>query len=188
VTPTFTITLQTPITPVSVQAGSTGQGVIDVNPVNGYTGTVTLSCSSVNPVVVSPPVCSFTPPTVTLPGSPSSTLKINTIGPTTQITQNSEARRYYALLLPIPVLALLGVGRGKRLRILGLSVLLLAGAMTLLMPACGTSTTPNQTNSSTLITPNGTYTFTVTGVDANGVSASNTTSTVTMSVTTATTN
>jgi hypothetical protein len=51
----------------------------------------------------------------------------------------------------------------------------MSGAL-FLMPACGNSsgtstTTPNG------VTPNNTYTFTVTGVDANGVISSNTSST-----------
>ncbi len=188
VTPTFTITLQQPITPTSVPAGSAGKGTINVNPVNGYTGNVTLSCSSVNPVVVSPPVCAFNPAIVNVPATTSSTLLINTIGPLTPITQTNGARGYYAFLLPLPMLALLGAGaRRTKLRLWGFLLLLLASAMILLMPACGTTTTPTPITNTSLITPNGTYTFTVTGVDANGISASNTTSTVTLSVTTATT-
>jgi hypothetical protein len=64
-------------------------------------------------------------------------------------------------------------------------------ALVLLVPACSTTTTPHTVTDSELITPNGTYTFTVTGVDADGNAASNissgATSSVTMSVTAATT-
>ena len=93
------------------------------------------------------------------------------------------------------MLALVGVGAaagGKRSRktwgLLGLFVL--SGTL-LLMPACGntntTTTTPNG------VTPNNTYTFTISGVDANGVVSSNagagsTNPTVSLAVTTATTN
>lgn len=193
VTPTFTITLQRAISPTSVSAGSAGTGFINVNPVNGYTGTITLSCSSVTPVVVSPPVCSFSPSNITFSGSTSSatsTLTISTIGPLTPITQRSGLRGYYAIFVPLPMLVLLGAcACGKKLRVCGLFLLLLTSAMILLMPACSTPSTPNQVNSSSVITPNGTYTFTITGVDdTTGFSASNTTSTVTLTVTTATTN
>jgi hypothetical protein len=101
----------------------------------------------------------------------------------------------WAFWLPLPMLALVGVGAaagGKRTRkawwLLGLFVL--SGSL-LLMPACGNTT--NKTSTPNGVTPNNTYSFTISGVDANGVVSSNagagsTTPTVTMAVTTATTN
>jgi hypothetical protein len=177
-----------------VPAGHAGTGTINVNGINGYGGTVTLSCSSVSPVAVSPPVCAFNPAAVTVPGTTSATLTIQTIGPTTPTTTRAGGVRvFYALLLPLPMLGLLGAAAGgKRLRVWGVLALLVMSALVLLMPACSTTSTPATVNNSTVITPAGTYTFTVTGVDEKGASASNisggTTSSVTLSVTKATTN
>jgi hypothetical protein len=198
-TPSFTITVGTAITPISVPAGSSGTGTIVVNPLAGYNGSVTLSCTSVTPVVVSPPVCAFTYPAgdTSLPvsGSPATaTLMINTIGPLTPIPTTSVAgrRHFYALWLPLPMLMLAGAAAGrKRWRAWGVLCLFVVSALVLLLPACSTTTTPTPINNSSVITPNGTYTFTVTGVDSTGMSASNASSgpgsTVTLAVTSATT-
>jgi hypothetical protein len=190
VTPQFTITVTSSVAPSSVHAGSGGQATISVNPINGYTGTVTLACASVTPVVTIPPVCTFTYPAgsigVPVNGIPATaTLTINTVGPPTKGAAVS-GRVFYALWLPLPMLALLGLGaaRGGRRSRKALSLLalfVLAGSL-LLMPACGSnsSTTTTTTNG---VTPNNTYTFTLSGVDANGVASSNTTTAPTVGLT-----
>jgi hypothetical protein len=177
VTPQFTITVTQQVEPSSVHAGSGGQGVITINPIYGYVippGGVTLSCASITPLVTLPPVCSFNKNPIV--GVYSSTLTINTTGPLPRAVVAS-ARPWYALWLPLPVMALAGVGavRGKRARRAWcvLALLVLAGA-TLLMPACGNTTTTTTTNPNGLITPKNTYTFTLMGVDADGVVSSNT--------------
>jgi hypothetical protein len=87
--------------------------------------------------------------------------------------------------MPVPMLALVGLGAavgGKRSRKawgwLGLFVI---GGALFLMPACG-NTTPT-TSALCGVTPNNTYSFTVVGVDADGVISSNTASAVTLTVT-----
>lgn len=197
VTPSFTVTVGTVIKPSSVPAGSSGVGTIDVNPIYGYAGTVTLACTSVSPVVVSPPVCTFNPPTLTMSGaiSQSSTLTINTTGPTTITQAGHGSPRLYAFWLPFPI-ALVGLGaaaRGRKFRGWTVFVLLCAAGALLLTPACGSSNTSTTTTPSNLITPNNTYTFTITAIDnLTGASASNTSGgslpSVTLTVTTATTN
>ena len=92
------------------------------------------------------------------------------------------------------MLALVGLGAavgGKRSRkACGLLALFVVSGALFLMPACG-NTTPNTTTLNG-VTPNNTYTFTVIGVDANGVVSSNTGSgtntnpSVTLTVTTPT--
>lgn len=188
VAPQFTISVSRTITPTSVPAGNGGQGVININPINGYStplgkAGVTLSCSSVTPLVTIPPICSFSPNPVPVPatGSATSNITINTFGPV--ITgAATRPRTFYALWLSIPMLGLVGLGAavgGKRSRKAWglLALFVIAGALCL-MPACGnsgntTTTTPNG------VTPNNTYTFTVTGVDDAGNAASNTGSTTT---------
>jgi hypothetical protein len=73
------------------------------------------------------------------------------------------------------VLAGVGVVKEKRARRAWcvLALFVVAGA-TLLTPACGNTTTTTTTNPNGLITPKNTYTFTLMGVDANGVVSSNT--------------
>lgn len=176
VTPQFTITVTQPVAPSSVPAGSGATGTISVNPLSGYTipkGGVTLSCSSITPLVTAPPVCSFDPNPL-LPGVASSTLTISTTGPT--ITSAAiPSGRNDAPWLPLAILALAGMAAmsGKRWRrVWGLLAACVAGGTLLLMPACGRSVVT--TTPSNLITPNNTYTFTLMGVDSNGVSSSNT--------------
>jgi hypothetical protein len=206
VTPQFTITVEKAVSPTSVPAGSVAVATIQINPINGYStpdgsAGITLSCSSITPLVAFPPYCTFTYPAglTTLPinaGQPATvTLTISTFG--TQITAANRSRMFYALWMPLPMLALVGLGAamgGKRSRtrnVWGLLALLVMSGALVLMPACGNSSpnlsTPNG------ITPDNTYTFTVTGVDAAGNVASNTGSTtttnpsVTLTVTTQTT-
>lgn len=189
-TPQFTITVARPVTPTSVPAGSGGQGVINVNPVNGYVTPpgkpgITLSCSTITPLVTVPPICTFSYPAgqTTLPvngtGSASSNITISTFGPVIT-SSTAPPRAFFALWMPFPMLALAGFGAaigGKRSRKAWalLALFVMSGAL-FLMPACGnsgttTTSTPNGT------TPSNAYTFTVTGVDADGNIASNTDST-----------
>jgi hypothetical protein len=174
VTPDFTITVTQAVVPSSVHAGSGGEGTISVNPLNGYSGSVTLSCASITPLVTIPPVCSFNPNPVTVNGSSATTtLSINTINPNLPTGAVVRARPWYALW--IPMLALVGVcvtsGRRPRRAWFMFALLVLGGAI-LLMPACGN--TSSTTTTTTGVTPNNTYTFTLMGVDANGVTSSNT--------------
>ncbi len=184
VTPQFTITVQTAIAPSSVPAGNGAQGIISVNPINGYispggqTQGVTLSCASITPLVTLPPVCSFNPQPLPVNGSPAtSTLTLSTAGP---ITTGSVARSgsFYALWIPLPMLALAGLGAavgGKRSRkAWGLLALFIMSGSLLLMPACGNSSTPTTTPNG--VTPANSYTFTIVGVDIDGNISSNTNS------------
>ena len=185
VTAQFTITVQTAVAPSSVPAGSGAQGVISINPINGYSSPtdpndskrfgITLSCASVSPLVTFPPVCSFNPQPLPVHGTPTtSTLTINTAGP---ITTGAVALApgFYALWIPLPLLVLAGFGAtagGKRTRkAWGLLALFVVSGSLLLMPACGNSTTSSTTPNG--ITPANTYTFTVVGVDIDGNISSN---------------
>jgi hypothetical protein len=191
VAPQFTISVTRAVTPTSVPAGNGGQGIVSVNPINGYNTPngkpgITLSCSSITPLVTIPPICLFTYPNglTSLPvsgtGSATATITINTFGPV--ITgAAARPRIFYALWLTVPMLGLVGLGAavgGKRSgKAWGLLALFVITGALFLMPACSntstTTTTPNG------VTPNNTYTFTVTGVDSEGNAASNTGSTTT---------
>ena len=190
VTPQFTISVQSPVSPNSVVAGRNAVGVVIVNAANGYTppkGGITLSCGSITPLETITPVCSFTYPNSSLSNAMSfnggtagiGNLTITTFGP---ITTGARAQRssYYALWFALPFFGFAGIGvstanRRSRKAWLLISLFVLA-SLFLLIPACGsntssTTTTPNGT------TPANTYTFTIVGVDANGVVSSNVSST-----------
>jgi hypothetical protein len=181
VAPGFTITVQSAVEPSSVHAGSGGQGIVSVNPLNGYSGTVTLACASISPLVTIPPICSFVYPPgqigLHVNGVPATaTINISTYGPIIAGTF-VPTRGFFALWLPLPLLSLVGVGAvagGKRSRkAWGLLALLVLGGSLLLLPGCGSNTsTPTSTPNG--VTPNNTYTFTLVGVDTAGNVSSNT--------------
>ncbi len=190
VTPQFTITIESPVSPNSVVAGNAAQGVVTVNAANGYTtpdGGITLSCGSITPLVTIAPVCSFTYPNSTLPHALTlkggtaavGNLTISTFGP---ITTGARAHRtnFYALWFALPFLGFAGIGAatgGTRSRKAWLLVsICIVAASLLLIPACGSNTT-GTTSAPNGTTPANTYTFTIVGVDANGVVSSNVSST-----------
>ena len=182
VTREYTITVTTPVSPTSVHAGSGATGIVTVTPINGYAGKVTVSCSAIAPTATPAPSCAFSPATVDVTNSTpqTTTLTISTTGPS---AARSVPRVFYAILLPVPGLALVGLGlgragRGKKL--LSLFILSLISSILLLMPACGSSS--SSTSTSTTSTPKNTYSFTLTGADANSIAPSNGNQTVSLTV------
>jgi len=182
--------LPTTATPSPVPAGSPATTTVTVTGIGSYTGhQVTLSCVSITPIVAGAPVCSFgTPPTpvqVTSGVPATATLTITTFGPTTT-GRLSSPRMFYALWLAVPGLVLVGASAtgACRKKLMGWLLLLTVASGILFMPACNAVTTVNPPNGPNgEVTPNNTYTFTITGVDENGVSPSTTTpTTVTLAV------
>jgi hypothetical protein len=163
-----------PTTLSPVHAGAAATTVVTVQPIGSYSGhQITLACLSVTPVVIAAPVCSFQSSTgqpfvqVTQGVPATATLTITTFGPK-PITRLRPHRAFYAVWLLLPGLALVGLGtagnRGKRL--MSLFMLLMVAGGLLLTPACGT--TNNTNNPSGQVTPNNSYTFTLTGADELG--------------------
>jgi len=185
VTPSFTITVQNAVAPSSVPAGNGAEGVVEVNPLNGYTtpasGGITLYCATITPLVTIPPVCSFSYPTgqtsltITATTAVTSTITISTFGPVTTGAL-IPPRRFLGLWLPLPLLGLVGVGMaagGKRSRkAWALLAMFVMSASLLLLPACGNTGVSTSTPEG--VTPANSYTFTIVGVDGNGVVSSNT--------------
>lgn len=180
VSPAFTITVTSPVSPTNVHAGSGGIGTVSVNPIFGYQGLVTLSCASITPLVTVPPACLFNyggnNKGVQVDGIPATAqVSIITFGPT-PTTFLAHARTFYALWLPLPLLVLTGFGAatgGKKSRKawLALSLFVLGGTL-LLVPACSNTTTTIESTVGT--TPNDSYTFTLMGTDTNGNTSTNT--------------
>ena len=200
VTPEFTITVVDAVAPNSIPAGSSAQGTLSVNPVNGYltpaNGGITLYCSSITPLVTVAPVCSFTYPgngtNLSLSANAQNvTVTISTFGPVTTGAA-VRPRVFTAFWLSLPLLGFVGISTalaGKRARkavaILGA---IIVSASFLLLPSCS-STTATSTTTPNGVTPANSYSFTIVGIDTNGVVSSNagtTTSapTVTLTVTT----
>ena len=105
-------------------------------------------------------------------------LTISTYGPTGTVTKLQTPRMLYGFALAFPALALIGAGasRGGRKKWLGLFLLMTVASSILLF----TLLRPEQRDaqqSSNLITPKNTYTFTLSGVDTNGEGPSNSAST-----------
>lgn len=179
VAPGFTITVQTTMAPSSIPAGTQSQGVVNVNPVNGYVspsgGGVTLACATISPLVTIPPICSFSYPKgmTSLPvngATASSTITIGTFGPVPEASV-ARPRYFYAVWLPLPMLALAGLGasRGrKKVKAWSLLALFLLIGACLFLPACASTTNAPQTGTPNGVTPANTYTFTISGIDSNG--------------------
>jgi len=154
---------------------------------------VTLACASITPLVTIPPICSFVyagaAKGVQVNGVPQpATINISTFGPTTMASLG-RSRGFSALWLPLPLLALAGVGAtagGRRSRkAWGVLALFVLGGTLLLLPGCGSNTsTPTTTPNG--VTPKNSYSFTLVGVDTKGNVSSNTGTSGTTSVPTVT--
>jgi hypothetical protein len=186
VTQTYALSVSpTTATPSPILQGATATTVVTITPIAGYTGTVTPACLSVTPAVTPAPYCSFNPTSVPITSSgepPTTTMTINTVGPT-PVVKLWKRPIFYALWL-FPGFMLMGTcltgALPKSARRSAMSALLLmALASVIFLPACGTTT--NTTPSGD--TPVGTYTFTLTAADGNGLGPSTaTTTTVTLTV------
>ncbi len=170
--PTYTIDGGT-ASPSSVTAGSTATSTVTVNPQPGYVGSIQLSCA-ISPTIqtsaaATAPTCSLSPTTVDVTAGgapPTSTL---TFTSAKQAAANLDAPRniLYALWLPVPALALIGLGTHASRRKSRLGWLLLGLLLAGLIAAPGCVTYKHLGN---VGTPPGQYTVSITGVDANGLS------------------
>jgi len=145
-------------------AGDTATYQVQLVPNPIYATNIGLSCSG----LPTGSTCAFSSTSVALPTSSPATPTLNITTTARPITLPTSSlftpRHFYALWLPVPGLALLGVGFGgsRRRRILGrrifgMLMLLAVFALILLQPACsGTSTQPPVSG-----TPAGTYTIVV---------------------------
>ncbi len=170
--PTFTVTNGA----LSVTSGAPGvsaTSTITVGSVNGFNSAVTLACT-VAPVVTKGPTCSFSPSNSVTPAANSTataTLNVSTTAATAALNRPSDRRprMFYALLLPVFGITLLGAGMGsggsRRRKLFGFLMLGMVLAGLLVMPACGGSSTPTGGGGNPG-TPAGAYTITVTGTSS----------------------
>ena len=182
-------------TAVTVSPGKSSQSTITVSSINGYAGTVALSCS-----ITTSPAGAQDSPTCT--AGPSVTMQSGVASATTTVTLATTAATTSSLVRPAirqpqspwggagsglvlaGLLWMFAPGARKRFRSLGTIVLLMAAMGGMLLSGCGgagsgstTSSLPPKTNSGTTA---GAYTITVT---ATGNDAQNTLSKATFTLT-----
>lgn len=187
VVPQFTISVQTALQPTSVPAGSGAQGIISVNPSNGYetptNGYITLYCSTISPLVTIAPVCTFTYPNgkglvIQGPGSATANIVVSTTGnlTTTSNTPPRDLPRTLWLSLPLMGMVSLGAALGgrKSRKAWGILALFILSGSLLLLFSCAKANSNLPTVTPNGVTPANTYTFTLVGVDTNGIGSSNT--------------
>jgi hypothetical protein len=159
----FTMALSK-LSPASVTAGGTATSTITIAPMNGFNGTVNLSCG-VAPVVTPPATCSLNPSSVAN-GSGTSILTVKTAAPTAAFLTPQYRGIFFAMWLPIGGLGLLGTGftsRKYKLRGFLLGWLLFSGLISL--AACGGSSSSGGGGQPG--TPAGTYSIAVTGTSGS---------------------
>lgn len=160
--PGFTVSVGA-INPSSISRGSSGTATVTVNSTTGA-GTVNLACNIVSSAA-KPPTCSVTQPSGALSagGSITGGVTINTSSSSTSIVTT-------AFWLPLPGLALLGIGlvpdprRRKKLLLGTMTCLALTGI--LLMAGCGSGNGGGGGGGGGGTTT-GSYTVTVTGTITN---------------------
>lgn len=164
----FTVSA-TALSPATIVAGNSATSTVSVMPNFGFNQTVTLSCSSITlngaPAATAPPSCSFSPASVTN-GSGTSKLTISTKASSALLALDvtHPPGLFYAMLLPILGVGLMGTGFGPRkkkwLGIL-LGCLLISGLM--LLSACGGAGSGGGGGGGGGGTPAGTYSVTISG-------------------------
>jgi hypothetical protein len=156
----------------SVNPGSSATYTLSLNAQNGFNSAVNLTCSGPSGVGIA---CALSPSSIT-PGTPS-TLTVSTTGPTAALVapaRNRSLLPLYAIWLPLPGMALAGIGYASRKRKLAIGMtLFLALGLALLLAGCGGGGSSSGGGGGggggggTGGTAAGTYTITVTGTSGN---------------------
>jgi len=103
----------TALAPPTVTAGSSATSTVTVTSSGGFNSTVNLTCA-ITPVTAVPPKCSLSSATVSGSGTPM--LTVSTVGATASVRPNRAGSIYYAMLLPLSGLTLLGARFRSRSR------------------------------------------------------------------------
>jgi hypothetical protein len=175
--PSFTLAAASP-TPGTVSPGGSATSTITVTGTGGFTDTVTFGCS-VAPQNAPAPVCSLGPASVSLTSTTASataTATVSTTAATAALRHSSSI--FYALLLPIGGMTLLGVGFGsRRKKVLGLLLVFLMASGLLFLASCSSGSSSSGGGGGgggQSGTPAGTYTVTVTGTPTSGTAQTTT--------------
>jgi hypothetical protein len=145
-----------PLSPATISAGGSSTSTITITSMNGFNGSVSLSCSTISPSVTPAPACSFSPGSVTN-GSGTATLTVSTTAPHSLSGMSASRQRPRGLgWMATGGLVMVGVlwfGAPWRRRVAGASL------MVLLFFAAGTGCGGG--GGKTGGTPAGSYTVTV---------------------------
>jgi uncharacterized repeat protein (TIGR01451 family) len=139
-------------------AGDTAFYTVQLTPHPLFASSITISCSSLPPASSCSP--STSPVSLTSTSGSSVTLSVHTTArPVVTPAASIFTRRFYAIWLIIPGIALVGMsGNRRRRRIFGILMLCPLFALLLLVPACSTTRTQPPVSG----TPAGNYNITVT--------------------------
>ncbi len=154
----------TSLSPSSVAPGASATSTVTATPINGYAGTVNLTCA-VTGGGSPAPTCSLNPTS----GNSSSLTVTAVKGAVAQLDRPSNM--LYAMWLPVVGLSLIGMrfstADSRRRKLLGFLLLGLVMGMLFFLPACGGGgNSGGGGGSCTGCTPSGSYTVTVTGTDS----------------------
>ena len=151
------------LAPATVAPGASATSTITIAPVNGFNAAVALTCS-VAPAATRGPTCAFNPASIP-GGSTTSTLTVSSTAATTASLEPHSRGLFYAMLLPIGGLALLGTGiTSGRKKLWGFLLGCLLFSTLIILPACGGgSSSGGGGGGGHPGTPAGIYTVTVTG-------------------------
>jgi uncharacterized repeat protein (TIGR01451 family) len=126
------------------EAGDTAPYQVQLTPNPLYSSNITLTCSNLPPASS----CAFSPSaTIALQSTSGATVALNIVTTARPVTTTPAAlllpRRFYAVWLMVPGLALVGVGlgRGRSRRIAGLMLFCWILSLVVLLPACGKTST-----------------------------------------------
>jgi hypothetical protein len=148
----FTLTAQT--SSANVKSGSPASYLLTVTPLNGFTGTVALTCAPLT--TTSYAACSLLPPSVVLGSAQTATVTINTI------TSNARSVSWAGFGLGVFLMGLSQLRRGRRRRcIFSASIVMMA----CWIAGCGGS---SPGNGNLKYTPAGTYQYQVTASSTTG--------------------
>jgi len=160
--PSFALTA-TILSPATISPGGSATSTVTVTPSGGFNSNVTLTCA-VTPATPVPPKCSFSSATVS-GGSGTPMLTVSTVAATASVRPNRAGSLYYAMLLPLCGLTLLGgklKSRSRNPLSWLLLCLMLSGLVWLAACSGGTSSSGSGGNGGGGTTA-GSYTVTVTG-------------------------
>jgi len=157
--PSFSLTATT-LSPATISPGGSATSTVTVTPSGGFNSNVTLSCA-VTPATAVPPKCSFSSATVS-GGSGTPMLTVSTVAATASVRPNRAGSMYYAMLLPLCGLTLLG-GKFKSRSRNPLNWLLLCLMLSGLVWLAACSSGSSGGNGGGSGTTAGSYTVTVTG-------------------------
>ncbi len=156
----------------STPAGQAATYTVTVGPLPqgaGFPNGINLKCSGGVPTAA---MCAFSTNPVTPNGTPvTSSLTISTTALPPGTTASMFERnlpRMYAVMLPLGGIAFLGfslTGDGRRRRVAGILILLVVLGLTMLQPACGSS---SKKPTVPPFTPAGTYNITISAISGTG--------------------